>query len=118
MPRRGFGELEARVMRILWEAEQPLTSREVWMSFDDEDRPARTTLLTILSRLEDKELLVREAHAGGALFRPAEDEAQHAASSMAGMLDQVSNREAALAYFAGNLTDDDLASLRKAFGTP
>lgn len=116
MGRRGFGELEAQVMSIIWGATAPLTSREIWLSFAEEVRPARTTLLTILSRLEDKELLVREPASGGAVFTPVREEAAHAATSMSELLDGVADRDAALVHFVGALSDEDVAALKKAFG--
>lgn len=117
MGRRGFGELEAQVMSIIWGAAAPLTSREIWLSFEHDVRPARTTLLTILTRLEDKELVSRETASGGAVFAPVHEEAAYAATSMNDLLDGVADRDAALVHFAGTLSEQDVTALKKAFGS-
>ena len=50
--RNGPGELEAQVMRRLRATAGPLTGRQVWESFTGPNPPARTTVLTVLARLE------------------------------------------------------------------
>jgi predicted transcriptional regulator len=55
-----LGELELRVLRLVWR-EQPCTERRV-TDLVQTDRPvARTTVLKTIQRLEEKGLLVREA---------------------------------------------------------
>lgn len=112
--RRERGALESAVLRCLWDAVDPLTSRELRERFDERDRPALTTLLTVLERLQAKGLVEREQAAGGALFRAARSESATAASAMAGVLGGVHDREAALLQFAGRLDERDLVALRRA----
>ncbi len=101
-------------MAALWRADGPLTSAEVRDAFPEAHRPALTTILTVLSRLEDKERVIREPHASGATFAPAAAESADAAESMAHVLDGVADRQAALARFAGALAPEDVAALRRA----
>src|SRR5690606_23366460 len=62
-PIPSLGELEVRVLRLIWR-EQPCAERRV-TELIQEDRPvARTTVLKTIQRLEEKGLLVREAGEG------------------------------------------------------
>lgn len=112
--RRERGALESAVLRQLWDAAAPQTSREIRERFDETERPALTTLLTVLDRLQAKGLVEREHAPGGALFRAARSESATAASAMAGVLGGVHDREAALLQFAGRLDEHDLSALRRA----
>lgn len=113
MRRRARGELEREVLRTLWAAESGMTSSELWHSFPAETRPARTTLLTILSRLEDKGSVRRTPAPHGASFTATVPEAVHAASSMQGALATATDRRAALTHFAGSLDHEDAQLLRQ-----
>lgn len=117
MSRREHGALESHVMRLLWRRADGATSRDLSEMFEESERPARTTLLTVLSRLEDKGLVVRTPGPAGAVFTAASMEAEHGAASMSQMLHEMSDRQAALTHFVGHLDADDLESLRRAFGS-
>jgi predicted transcriptional regulator len=57
----GFGPLEAEVMDAVWAAEAPVSVRDVMGRLND-GRPeplAYTTVMTVMSRLAEKEALVR-----------------------------------------------------------
>ena len=53
-----LGRLELQIMDALW-THGPCTVREVQESFPEETRPAYTTVLTIISRLEAKKAVRR-----------------------------------------------------------
>nr|WP_279672271.1 BlaI/MecI/CopY family transcriptional regulator [Flexivirga meconopsidis] len=114
--RRSHGGLEAEVLRLLWSYDEPVTSRVLWDAFDDDGRPARTTLLTVLSRLEGKGQVQRVAGNGGALFSAIRTDAAQAADSMTETLDHVTDRQAALTHFAGQLDGADVDLLRRVLG--
>ncbi|WP_460994357.1 BlaI/MecI/CopY family transcriptional regulator [Sinomonas soli] len=118
--RRPRGQLEATVKRILWEAEVPLSAREILARFDADDSgtaPAFTTLLTVLERLRAKGQAVRTAAADGtARFSAAQSEPSFIAAAMLTALTDSSDRGAALLQFAGNLHTDDAEILRRALG--
>jgi predicted transcriptional regulator len=103
--RRGPGELEADVLATLWAADGPLTPGQVRDRLADD--LAYTTVLTILTRLYAKGGVTREAVGRGHSYLPAFDEAELAASKMRAVLDRGSDREAVLARFVGELTDED-----------
>ncbi|MFC6706887.1 BlaI/MecI/CopY family transcriptional regulator [Flexivirga alba] len=115
MTRRSHGGLEDEVLRLLRSYDGPVTSRRLWDAFDA-DQPARTTLLTVLSRLEAKGLVQRTPAAGGALFSVIRTDAHAAARSMTEALDHVGDRRAALTHFAGELDSTDLDVLRRVLG--
>ena len=52
-------DAELEIMNALWDADAPLTAAELETALPGPPR-ARTTLLTLLARLEEKGLLVRE----------------------------------------------------------
>jgi predicted transcriptional regulator len=103
--RRARGELESGVLAALWGADEPLTARQV------RDRLpgglAYTTVLTILSRLYDKGMLVRRRAGRGYAYAPVRDEASHTAEQMHALLEHGSDREAVLSRFVSELSRAD-----------
>lgn len=116
MSRRERGHLEAEVMQLLWSNPGGLTSAQLETAFTERRRPARTTLLTVLSRLEDKDLVARTSAPGGAVFRATQAQSEHVASSMARLLESSADRNSALTHFVGSLSEQDLDMLRKLSG--
>lgn len=117
MARRERGRLEAEVLQTLWAHPGGLTSGQLELSFAPEVRPARTTVLTILSRLEDKGQVTRSPGRTGALFRAVAGEADHVATAMSEILQGAGDREAALSHFVGRLDEADRAALVQLFGS-
>lgn len=109
--RRARGELENRVLAALWKADGPLTAAQV------QDRLpgdlARTTVLTILSRLYDKGMLVRHREGRGYRYEPARDEASHTAAGMHSLLEHGTDRGAVLARFVSDLSAQDERLLQR-----
>ncbi|MGW4568403.1 BlaI/MecI/CopY family transcriptional regulator [Streptomyces sp. NPDC004561] len=103
--RRARGELESDVLAALWAADGPLTARQA-----REELPgdlAYTTVLTILTRLHEKGMLVRHREGRGYAYEPARDEASHTAHRMHSLLEGGSDREAVLARFVSELSAQD-----------
>ncbi|MGY4925710.1 BlaI/MecI/CopY family transcriptional regulator [Streptomyces sp. 900105755] len=103
--RRARGELESDVLAALWAAGGPLTAREVREQLPGD--LAYTTVLTILSRLHDKGMLVRRREGRGYAYEPARDEASHTAQRMHSLLTGGSDRQAVLARFVSELSAQD-----------
>ncbi|MER5519543.1 BlaI/MecI/CopY family transcriptional regulator [Streptomyces sp. NPDC002763] len=103
--RRARGELESDVLAALWAAPGPQTAREVRGQLPGD--LAYTTVLTILSRLHDKGMLVRHREGRGYAYEPARDEASHTAQRMHSLLAGGSDREAVLARFVSELSEQD-----------
>lgn len=111
---RERGELEGTVMRILWEASEPLSARDIQAVFTGHV-PAYTTLMTALERLQKKGDVVRSGDSPRKVrFRAARSGDEHVGRSMMTALDGAGDRQAALLQFAGNLAEEDLDLLRGA----
>ncbi|MBJ7005592.1 BlaI/MecI/CopY family transcriptional regulator [Streptomyces griseofuscus] len=103
--RRARGELESDVLAALWAADGPLTARDVRGRLKGD--LAYTTVLTILSRLYDKGMLARHREGRGHAYEPVRDEASHTAQRMHSLLKGGSDREAVLARFVSELSEQD-----------
>ncbi|MGW1804761.1 BlaI/MecI/CopY family transcriptional regulator [Streptomyces sp. NPDC002078] len=103
--RRARGELENDVLAALWAADGPLTARQVLQRLPG--GLAYTTVLTILSRLHDKGMLVRHREGRGYAYAPVRDEASHTARRMRSLLEEGSDREAVLTRFVSELSTED-----------
>jgi len=111
---RARGELESAIMRILWEADAPLSAKEIQAAFDGHT-PAYTTLMTSLDRLRNKGRVLRSGDSPRKVrFAAAHAEDEHAGEAMLSALDAASDRRAALLRFAGNLDAKDVELLRRA----
>lgn len=110
---RQQGELESLILNVLWSSKNPLTSQEILERVGDGDL-ALTTILTVLSRLTDKELVVREAGVGRSfMFSAAQSREQHTADLMLKLVAEESNPALAFSAFAKGLTAAQLKALRK-----
>lgn len=115
--RRPRGQLEGAVLRMLWEADRPVSAKDLVAGFGAEDAPALTTVLTVLERLRAKGHVVRTSGDDGtARFAPAQPESSFVAGNMLTALTDSRDRGAALLQFAGHLRDEDAELLRRALG--
>ena len=112
MPR--LGELERSVMNVLWDADAPLTVRDVLDGLGDRDL-AYTTVMTVLDRLGTKAMVRRERDGRAFRYAPAltrdaaTSELLHAALDEAG-----TDRTAALVHFARTVDPAEAQALRAA----
>ncbi|MFH8336674.1 BlaI/MecI/CopY family transcriptional regulator [Streptomyces sp. AM6-12] len=114
--RRARGELESGVLAVLWAADGPLTARQVLGALPGD--LAYTTVLTILSRLHDKGMLVRHREGRGHAYAPARDEASDIAARMRTLLDRGPDREAVLGRFVSGLSAEDEQVLQRLLTGP
>lgn len=120
--RRAHGALEAEVLAILWGAGKPLSPAEVreeitrhrasGLRNDAPKELAYTTVVTILTRLFEKNVLSRERDGRAFRYAPVTDETGLAARRLAGLLDAAPNRRAVLSRFIEDLSDRDEELLR------
>lgn len=120
--RRAHGALEAEILAILWDAGEPLSPAQVRESLarrhpsaSGEETPrdlAYTTVVTILTRLFEKNVLSRKRDGRAFRYAPVTDEAGLAARRLAGVLDAVPDRQAVLSRFIEDLSDRDEQLLR------
>lgn len=108
-----LGELERAIMEVLWAAPASCTARDVLAELPDRGLAA-TTVLTVLSRLERKGLVVRDRDGRAHRYRATASRAQHAADLMREALDTAEDRSAALASFASQVSHTEAAALADA----
>ena len=110
-----LGELEIRVLRLVWE-HQPCTERQISDLIKAERDVARTTVLKTMQRLEGKELLARVPGVGPVQFRAALDEERVLPALIGRFVDTVlgGSADPLVAYMAdaGRLSAGDLQTLR------
>jgi predicted transcriptional regulator len=108
--RRASGQLEAEILAVLQRAGGPLTPGEVSERLGA--GLAYTTVVTILSRLHAKGVLVRSRSRRAYAYAPVADESGLAARRMRQVLDSESDREAVLEHFVSDLSMRDEQLLR------
>ncbi|MEW2260177.1 BlaI/MecI/CopY family transcriptional regulator [Streptomyces sp. NPDC047869] len=109
--RRSAGELEHEVLAVLWATDRPLTPAEVQAGIDG--ALAYNTVHTILKRLYDKGLVLRDAGGRRGAYRPAKDAAQLTAEAMHEALDRGPDPIGALRRFVTGLSADQERALRE-----
>lgn len=117
MKSTSLGDLERAVMKILW-ANAPgagLTVREVRDRLTDRDL-AYTTVMTVLSRLETKEVTSRKKDGRSWRYRPAATRESLTAEAMRTPLHDLSGaeRQSAILHFLAGASPDDLDAVREA----
>src|SRR5262245_53857086 len=109
--RKAPGALEAAVLAVLWDAEEPLSPTEVQSRLEDD--LAYTTVMTILTRLHDKGVATREKRGRSFYYHAVDDEPGLAARKMTKVLDNEPDRGSVLARFVTQLSESDEAILRE-----
>lgn len=104
-------------MDALWAVETPLSAGELRDRLagarDGGKTPALTTVLTVLSRLEQKGFVSRDRDARPHLYSAALTRAGHVAELMNEVLESSSDRTEALAYFVGSVDESEAQMLRR-----
>lgn len=108
-----LGELERRVLEVLWDADSPQPATAVVAALPDRD-PAVTTILTVLERLRRKGLVVRNRSGRAHLYSAASRREDLVAEAMVEALGTTEEKGAALARFVDTADPDDISLLRKA----
>ncbi|MEU2776333.1 BlaI/MecI/CopY family transcriptional regulator [Streptomyces sp. NPDC007162] len=111
--RRSAGELESEVLATLWATERPLTPAEIQSEIGGQ--LAYNTVHTILKRLYDKGLVLRDADGRRGAYRPAKNAAELTAEAMHEALDRGPDPIAALQQFVSGLGPEEERALRNLF---
>ncbi|WP_327049089.1 BlaI/MecI/CopY family transcriptional regulator [Microbispora sp. NBC_01189] len=114
-PKRANGEREAEILDVLLHAGTALTPGEVAERLGGE--PTYSTVVTILTRLYAKQLLVRHSRGRAYAYAPVTDEDGFAARRMRSVLEERPDRQAVLARFADGLSPSDADLLRRLLGS-
>ncbi|MCG6568157.1 BlaI/MecI/CopY family transcriptional regulator [Tessaracoccus sp. Y36] len=109
------GELEQRVMEVLWAAQAPMSVADVHAKLSEERELAYTTVMTVLDRLAKKELVDRELVARAWQYTPRSTQAEVIAADMLRQIDGVESsvRVDALRLLMGYLPDDERTALER-----
>jgi predicted transcriptional regulator len=112
-----LGVLERLLMDLLWSADRPLTANELRDALLDPassaTKPlATTTVLTVLSRLENKGFVTRDREIRPHGYSAVSSRAEHTAELMHEVLGTTSDRTATLARFIGNVSPQEARTLR------
>jgi predicted transcriptional regulator len=113
-PRRAAGALESEVLGALWTADGPLTPTQLQSMLGT--GLAYNTIHTILTRLQDKGLVIRVRLGGRSGYQPVKDAAQDAADRMRSVLEGGRDRAEILQRFVTSLSPADEQALRAALG--
>ncbi|MET7419676.1 BlaI/MecI/CopY family transcriptional regulator [Dactylosporangium sp. NPDC005555] len=111
--RRRPGELEAAILRVLVGADRPLTSREVLDRFPDGPGLAYSTIVTILTRMYEKEMVARYREGRSFRYAPLTDGASLTAGRMTALLDTEHDHATVLRRFVNGLRPGDEELLRR-----
>jgi len=114
--RRAAGELEAAALAVLQAAGSALTPGQVRDRLGEQPgggHLAYSTVVTILSRLYAKGVLIRSRSGRAYSYAPVADEPGLAARRMRGVLEAEPDREAVLARFVSGMSPADEQLLRR-----
>ena len=109
-----MGQLEARVMDVLWDDGGWLAPGEVQTALATNPPLAYTTVMTILVRLYEKGLVDREKRSRAWTYHPIETREQATATRMQALLARPGDRKLALASFVQGMSASERATLRRA----
>lgn len=107
-----LGDLERRVMKIVWESDDPESSvREVARQFPGY---AYTTVATVLDRLHGKGMLHRRMEGRTIRYSAVGSQGAHTTVLMRRVLDDGHDPDAALRLFVQGLSKSESSTLRRA----
>ena len=104
--KRFLGELEQKVINVLWNSDIPMKPSEVQKTI--KEKYAYTTIMTVLSRMEDKNLLKRKKTGKAFYYSPKKSKEEFAKKQLGGLFDSALNTygDLAIAEFLDTIQDD------------
>ncbi|GAA2810339.1 BlaI/MecI/CopY family transcriptional regulator [Saccharopolyspora taberi] len=108
----GLGELELKVMDVLWTSGEPMRVRDVLERLGGER--AYTTVMTVLDHLHGKGWVSREMSGRAYSYRPVRSREEAGASLLREVLDSSGDAESVLLHFARSVSDRESELLRRA----
>jgi predicted transcriptional regulator len=112
--RRGWGELGRAIVELLNAAGGPMTPAQMREALGTD--LAYTTVMTVMARLADRAVLVRQRAGRGYAYTTQTDRAEVTARQMHRLLDTDEDREGVLARFVDRLSADDEQLLARLLG--
>lgn len=99
---RSLGRLEAEVMEFIWSQEDPVDVNQILAVLKGRKR-AYTTVMTIVTRLVEKEMVERERRGKAFVYRAAGTQQELAARALVSILESTDDPQAVLAHFVEDL---------------
>ncbi|KUH85477.1 MULTISPECIES: BlaI/MecI/CopY family transcriptional regulator [unclassified Mycobacterium] len=110
---RGFGDLEAVVMDVLWSRAEPATVRSVHDELVCKRQIAYTTVMSTMDNLFRKGWLEREKVGLAYRYTPIMTREEHSAKLMRTVFETGGDSELILNFFLEQVADDDSVKLRQ-----
>ncbi|OMB97464.1 CopY family transcriptional regulator [Mycobacterium sp. NS-7484] len=110
---KGFGDLEAVVMDVLWSRSEPSTVRSVHDELVSRRQIAYTTVMSTMDNLFRKGWLLRDKVGLAYHYRPVMSREEHSAQLMRTVFESGGDSELILNFFLEQITDDDSVKLRQ-----
>ena len=109
------GELQAKIMKVIWAGDGPLSVEQVREALPKASRGAYNTVQTVLNRLAERGLLRRKRVGKAIRYSAVLSEAEYLTGSLSRSLAAASEpaRRAALANLVGDLEAGELDELRR-----
>lgn len=104
---KGFGDLEAVVMEVLWSRAEPSTVRSVHDELVTQRQIAYTTVMSTMDNLFRKGWLQREKVGLAYSYRPVMTREEHSAKLMRTVFESGGDSELILNFFLEQIVDDD-----------
>ena len=111
---KGFGDLEAVVMDVLWSRSEPSTVRSVHDELVTQRQIAYTTVMSTMDNLFRKGWLLRDKVGLAYQYRPVMSREEHSAKLMRTVFESGGDSELILNFFLEQIADDDSVKLRQA----
>ena len=111
--RRPMGSLEAAVLDVLWSSGEALKPGDVQARLEIHPPVTYSTVMTILRRLWEKDLVTRDRIGKAFYYQPIQDRDQHVAELMTEAFAASADSGAALGHFVAGLSQDDASVLRR-----
>lgn len=110
----GLGELELKVMDVLWAADERLRVRDVLDRLSTERAFAYTTIMTVLDHLHGKGWMQRTRIGRGYSYWPVRSREEAGAHVLREVLDSSGDAESVLLHFAASVSEHESELLRRA----
>jgi predicted transcriptional regulator len=109
---RGFGELEAAVMRQVWGHDGPVTVRDVFEELSATRPIAYTTVMSTMDNLHRKGWLARERDGKAYRYTAVASREEYSARLMREALAEAGDTEAVLSHFVAQMDGGQAEALR------
>ncbi|BBY92180.1 penicillinase repressor [Mycobacterium gallinarum] len=114
MQQRAFGDLEAVIMDLVWDYDDPVTVRQIFDELSADRQIAYTTVMSTMDNLYRKEWLSRERSGKAYMYRPVMSREERSARLMRAAFETGGDTNAVLAFFVEQMSAEESAQLRSA----